>query len=925
MPDWKTEIRTRLAGLNLDAAREAEIVEEISQHLDDRFMELHAKGATQEAASRTALDELTGGELLAAELRRVERPERREPLVFRGTRRNMLEEFLGDLKYAARRLRKNPGFTAVFLLTLAVGMGAVSAVFSIVHGVLLTSPPYPKPEQIVLISPVNTTGEPYAQGSAAGQWQEWRKEAKSFSAMAGYNWGREFLVLSDRSEPVSGLFVSSDFFKVLGVQPQMGRVFLPSEFPALWSGAAPGVVILGHDLWQRQFHGDPNILGRVIRFNNNAGEPNLDTVIGVMPPGLRVLPSPSMSHMPGYDANGQVEFWMPASGPKILGPKSTYWSVAGRLRDGAGLAAAQAELTAIAARQGQADHAFEGITAKAESLITDMNEPARRLLVPLVGAVTLVFLIVCGSVAGLLLARGLHRQGDYAVRCALGAGRWRLFRHSLAESLLLALLGGVLGAALAVAAVKWLKATAGAAIPRLDAVTLGWPVPASCFAAALLVATIAGLAPAFRISRLKPMGANWGGTRTSANRADRRLLGGVAMAQTALTLALLVGAGLLIRTVANLAQIRPGYDTERIASMTVTEMRPGQTTDAVWGRHLTDFNRRALAQVSALPGVRSAAWSWGIPLTGNEFLAAIQTGGGGNLEKFKDEVDVPVRTVSPEYFDTVGLSLLAGRNFGAADNSTNEVNSVIINQAMARQYFRNIDPVGKTFRMILVYSGIKIYRSFVEARIIGVVADSRDATLTRKSEPEFYLSFWQIPTLFRSLVVRTTGDSRSVIAGVQRALRAVDPEVAVEDVKTFEQIRNASIAPQLFTMRLLTGFSILAGALALIGVSGVLSLSVASRHKEMAIRMAVGAPRRSILGLMLREGLNLVGIGVVVGICVALASTGILGTLLFGVEPTDPLTFVTVALLFMAAAAVSCYFPARRATQIDPMEALRAE
>jgi putative ABC transport system permease protein len=840
------------------------------------------------------------------------------------------ETVMQDICFGARLWRRNPGFTVVVLLTLALGIGAVASVFSIVQGVLLKSPPYPKPEQIVLISAVKTTGEPYAQGSAAAEWQEWRQEAKSFSAMAGYTVGKDYLFLSDKGQPVTTMTVTSDFFKVLGVQPQVGRAFLPSDFPALWSGAHPGVVIISHDLWQRQFHGDTNIIGRVIRSNNNAGEPDLDTVIGVMPPDLRVLPSPSMSHMPGYDPDGHVEEWVPAVHPKMLGPKSTYWSIVGRLRDGTGLAAAQAELTVIAARQGQADHTFEGITAKAELLTTYMNDQARRLLIPLSGAVALVFLIACGSVAGLLLARGLQRQREYAVRCALGAGKWRIAGQSFTESLLLALSGGVLGAALAMATVKVLKATAGAAIPRLDAVTLGWPMLVFCFAATLLAAMLAGFAPAFRASRLNATTAAKGGTRTGANRADTNLLRWVAMVQTALTLALLVGAGLLIRTVANLAHLRPGYDTEHIVSMTVTEIRLGQqfeNTNADWGLHVMDFNRRALSQVQALPGVKSAAWAYGLPLNGHEFLADIQTGGNGdvNSEKLKDEVDIPVRTVTPEYFETVGQQLLAGRTFGPAENDTNAVNYAIINQAMARQYFGNTDPVGKTFRMILVFSGVKIYKSFVETRILGVVANASDVALTRKAEPEFYLPYWEIHSLFRSLVVRATGDPRSVISSVQHALRAVEPTVAIEDVKTFEQIRHDSIAPQLFTMRLLTGFSIVAGALALIGIYGVLSLTVASRRQEMAIRIAIGAPRRNILALILGQGLKLVGVGVALGTCVAVASTGVLRSFLFGVEPTDPFTIASVIMLFVLVAALACYIPARRATRIDPMEALRSE
>ena len=496
--------------------------------------------------------------------------------------------------------------------------------------------------------------------------------------------------------------------------------------------------------------------------------------------------------------------------------------------------------------------------------------------------------------------------------------------------MLLVFSGGPLGAALADATVKVLKATGGGAIPRLDSVSLGWQTTFFCFAAALVAAIIAGFVPAIRASRLNLVVATKGGPTSSASRADRRFLACVTMAQTALTLALLVGAGLLIRTVVNLAQIRPGYDTDRIVSMTVTEIRESQQADVAkddqkWYQHFLDFHRRALSQVTALPGVEGAAWSYGIPLTGNQLTAAIRLSGEVNSEKFKDELHVPFCTVTPGYFNIVGLPILAGRNFGPTDTDRNLNGIVMINQAMAKRFFANTDPVGKRFRMAFRNSMMGINRPFVDAEIIGVAADSSDVALTQKAEPEIYGSFWQFRTRFQSLVVRTAGDPRSVIPDIQHALQGVDPTVAIGDVKTFEQIRNDSIAPQLFTMHLLSGFSLMACALALIGIYGVLSLSVASREKEMAIRMSLGSPRRNILGLILGDGLRLVGVGVVIGAVFAFASTRALRALLFGVEPTDPTIFIGVAILFVAVAMVACFIPARRATKIAPMEALRYE
>jgi len=477
--------------------------------------------------------------------------------------------------------------------------------------------------------------------------------------------------------------------------------------------------------------------------------------------------------------------------------------------------------------------------------------------------------------------------------------------------------------------VKALKVVAGVAIPRLDAVTLGWPMLAFCCASAVLAAVIAGLAPALRASGPDPASAAKGGSRSSASQADRRLLAGVAMAQTALTLALLVGAGLLIRTVNNLAQIRPGFDTQRILTMSITEVRHAQQVDGMddekkWAHRFLDFHRRALAQVAALPGVKSAALSWGAPLTGNKWIGSVETDEHTHTGKFKDEVDLPFRAVSPEYFDTVGVTIAEGRNFRSEEAftwpsvNTNLPSVAIINQAMADRFFPKAHPVGKTFRF-------SFGPGWYNAEIVGVAANSLNESLAQAAEPEIYLSYWQFPAGTKHLVVGTTADPRTVIASVQRELRALDPTVVIEDVRTLDRIRDDSIAPQLFTMRLLAGFSILSTALALIGIYGVLSLSVASRRQEMAIRMAVGAQRRNVLGLILGEGLRLVGVGVVIGVGVAFASTRVLRALLFGVESTDLFTLIVTVLLFMAVATLACYFPARRATQIDPMEALRYE
>jgi putative ABC transport system permease protein len=817
-----------------------------------------------------------------------------------------------DLRFALRQLLKKPGFTAMAILTLALGIGAASAVFDLIQGVLLTPPPYPEPEEIVLIKPAKLDGQPYALGSMPAQWTEWRQEATSFEAMAGYIWTFDYLIQPEGSQFFQGMEVTPDYFKVIGTKPLLGRTFLEPDA----SVSGDTVIVLGYDFWRQQFNGDSNVLGRTIKITR-AQTPL--AVVGVMPPGVRFLPAFSNADFPNYDINARVDYWIP-----VTPERSQYseWNVAGRLRDGATLAQAQAELIAIAARQAQAARKLDGITVSAQRLEVELNRDGQRLLLPLLGAVILVFLIACGNVSGLLLARGLQRQQEYAVRCALGAQRVRLFRQALIESLVLSLSGGVLGAILATGTIKVLKAIGGAAIPRLDAVTISWPVLASCFASAILAAIIAGLLPAFRASRLDPAQAIKGaGPTGTANRAERRLLGGAAILQTALTLALLVSAGLLIRTVDNLARSRPGFDTQNILTMNVT------LPD--WdGQKMYDFHVRALERVSSLPGVRNAAFGWGLPLTGDKWFDTVTIEGQPSTDRLANTTTVAKRSVTPDYFDALGIQVVAGRGFRSSDNLANwksrpepaagETPYVcIVNQAMAERYFPNSHAVGRMLR-------VSPWRKR-PCEIVGVVANTRTETLTQSAEPEIYVSFLQGPVFNKHLIVRAASDPQSLIPAVRRELRAVDPTVAIEHIKTFDRIRAESVATQTFAMRLLVGFSIAGSVLALVGIYSVLSLSVGSRRRELAIRMAVGAQHRQLLALIMRQGLKLITLGVVLGTAAAVALARVLSALLFGVGPTDPLTFVSAVTLFTLVALLACWVPARRATKVDPLEALRYE
>ncbi len=807
---------------------------------------------------------------------------------------------MNDLRFAFRQLLRNPGFTAVAVLTLALGIGATSTVFTLIQGVLLTPPPYPQPDRLVLITPARADGQRYTRGWPAAQWQEWKDESKSFEAIAGYGWTFNFLVLPDGSESIEGMAVTREYFKVAGLQPALGRPFDDSDT----SNGRGTSIILGHDLWQRRFGGDRNIIGQAVQISRRS-QPL--TVVGVMPPDVRFLPSPNVTSEPNYNVDAKVDFWMPVQ-PDPNRLKRPDWNLVGRLRPGVTVQQAQAEITAMTARQTRDEPDFAGINAELLPLESHMNSEGRRLLLPVAGAVALVFLIACGNAAGLLLARGLQRQHEYAVRAALGARPLQLCRPVLLESLLLALVGGLVGIGLAVGCIDVLRSLAGAAIPRLDAVRLGWPVIGFCLGAAAVAGLLAGFLPAWRSLGRDAGNELKGGSRTgSVGRTERRLLGGVAAVQIALTLALMVGAGLLMQTVRSLAQIRPGYDTQNVLTMSVTAV----------GTNSAAFHTLALERVGQLPGVKAAAFGWGVPLTGNKWdNATFEIDGQPVTDGVKGQLSLPVRSVTPDYFAALGLKLADGRFFRPTDDR-NAPQVAIINQAMAVRHFPGVNPIGRMLRT----PGNRT--NLIE--IVGVLINTRTDTLTDPAEPELYFCFWQNSAFSKHLALRTQGDPHLLAATVQRELRAIDPTVAVENIKTLEEIRADSVAPRTFAMNLLVGFALVACVLATVSIYGVLSLTVGSRRSEIAIRMAVGAQRADVLRLILGDGLRLAGAGVALGVVVALALSAGLKTYLFGIGAADPVTLLGMVIVVMIITLVTCWIPARRATRVEPLAALRNE
>jgi putative ABC transport system permease protein len=804
-----------------------------------------------------------------------------------------------DVRFAVRQLWKNPGFAAIAVVTLGLGIGAAAAMFGLIQGALLSPPPYADPDRVVLISPTRNDGRPYTRAATIGQWVSWR-QARSIEPPAVYRWTFNFLILPDGSRSMGGMVVTPNYFRVLGIRPMLGREFTDAELGR--PNTPPSAIILGYDLWQRAFNGDPNIVGRTIRMSRM---PAPLPVVGVMPAGIRFLPDPGASSEPNYDLNAFVDFWFGVA-PDETRLTNGAGNTLARLRDGASAAQAQSEIAAISAGLAQSDSTLQGIGATIAPVQDVLNRDGRRLLVPLFGSVALLFFIACANVTGLLLTRGLQRHAEYAMRSALGAARWRLFRQTLTESLVLAMAGALAGAGIAIAIVTGLKTIAGRAVPRADAVDIGWPIFAFGVLAAVIAAAAAGVLPAARAS-LSDRFLALKGSRSTAGRGERRLLGGVATLQIMLTVALLAGAGLLVRTARNLDRMQPGYDTENILAMTVTAMDRQKSTE---------FHKLALDRVASVPGVTRVAFAWGVPLTGNKWSGDVEFPGQSSSSKLADRVTLPLRSISEDYFDVMGMTITEGRAFRRTDGPDAQ-RVAIVNSALASRYFSGRNAVGSYFS----FAG----STDKPIAIVGVVADTRTVDLSQRAEPEVYLPFWQSGAFSKHLVVRASGDPEALASLVRAELRGIDPTSAVERMTTMAEIRRESVATRTFAMRLLIGFAIVATILAVVGLYGVLSLSVNARTKEMAVRKAIGAQGRQIVQLVVGEGSRLVAIGLVLGGIVSVMVGRLLQTLLFDVAPSDPLALGVGTIAFGVLGIAACLLPALRASRVDLMESLRQD
>jgi putative ABC transport system permease protein len=892
MPDWKPEIRQRLAGLGLSPTREVAIVEELAQHLDDCYAELLAGGATEDEAYRAALAELSGSELLTRELRRVERQVAPEPIVLGTTRRrNMIADLWQDLRYGARMLLKQPGFTAVVVLTLSLGIGATATVFSVVDGVLLQALPYRDAAGIVTFSEVDRRNGQSSPVSL-GNFLDLQRRNQVFAEVAAARPWRFEITGQGEPEELSAWLVSDGFFRVLGVNALRGRLFTPEEYRA----GNNQVVVLSYGFWQRRFGARPEVIGEKLSFGNVPF-----TVVGVLPPEVE-FPE-------------KRELWSPFVIPNNAAQARGrgYLPTVGRLKPNTSMAQAQAAVEAIAKQLAvEYPRTNTNTELKAMPLREQLVGHVRPALLVLFGAVGFVLLIACANVANLLLVRGAARQKELAVRLALGATRRRLVRQLLTENLLLAALGTVIGVLLANWGVHFiLRLKEG--LPRAGEVGMNWRVLLFAVLVSGLTALLFGLIPSLQFSAPDLQNVLKEGSQTTTPAGWlRRLRSGLTVAELALALTLLVGAGLLARSFVSLLRVDPGFRSDNVATLQVHIHRnyPKPEQQAA-------FFERALEKISLLPGVQAACAASAPPLIKDSIDVEAKFGIEGRPQPATGEEPTAFHTVvTAGYFETLKIPLRQGRLFNQTDNA-GAAPVAVINDSLARRYWPHENPIGKRIAVQWNQPAVR--------EIVGVVADIRHTGFDSAPRPELFLPHLQQPFGSMAFVVRTVDDTAALLPALKQAIWSVNKDQVIRHSVTLEELISQTLEDRQFNLLLLGLFATIALVLALVGVYGLISSSTGQRLQEIGIRLALGAQREDILKMLMREGAGLIFCGVGLGLVGAFTLTRFLRKLLFGIEPTDPLIFLGISLLLVAVALLACYIPARRATKVDPVNALRYE
>jgi predicted permease len=909
MPGWKPEILRRLAPLKLSPVREAEIADELAQHLEDRYHELLVTGQSEDAAFRTAIDELKGEDFLARNLRPVERDSYREPVALGEGSSNFFAGILQDLRFALRMLRKSPGFTAVAVLTLALGIGANTAIFTIVDAVLLRPLPFKDPSKLVMLNEsLKSLGYPEVPASPPDIAVIERTQ-KSFTSLGAFQ-NKDF-DLSGGGEPerVTAASVSASIFPMLGIQPLLGRTYTEQE-------DKPGthVAVLSYGFWQRRYAGRPDIVGQTIDLDRIPY-----TVIGVMQRTFQFpLPGPKYNNEP-------ADLWVPmAFTPDELQDWGDGYnhSVLARLKPGVTFNQAQADAALVTAEIKRVYplamvKIFNGVTpAIGLTLLHQaVAGPVEILLLVLMAAVGLVLLIACANVATLLLSRAASRSKEIAIRTALGASRMRLIRQMLTEGLVLALAGGALGILIAFWGTGGLLSLVPPSLALPHSASLGGWVLAFVATVSCLTAVVFGIAPAFQVSSVHLQGSlQESGRSGTPSRARHRLQGFFVAAEFALAVILLIGAGLLVRSFSKLLDNSPGFRPDHVLTMSVPLPFEGYSK----ATQVRQFYQQSIERIASLPGVKSVAASNDLPLESadNEVL---------QVEGRPDSA--PGMTVTwalGDYFSTMGIPLIKGRFFTPEDHIGSQPVAVI-NEATAKLLWPGGDALGKR----LGHPFPNMMRT-----VVGIVGDVNDGPLGSKPGPHFYLPYLELPDDYlvygnliipMNLVVRTSTDPASLTSAVVAQIHSLDPQLPVANIHTMDQEMTSSVAAPKFNTFVLGLFAFLALFLAAIGIYGVLAYAVAQQTHEIGIRMALGAQRRDVMRLILVQGARLALVGIAIGLLAAFGLTRLMPSLLYDISASDPLTFAAVAIVLLAVALAACYIPARRAMRVDPMVALRSE
>ena len=806
-----------------------------------------------------------------------------------------------DIQYALRQLLKHPAFSIIAILALALGIGANTAIFSVVNAVLLRPLPYPAPEQLVWIWGTNPLNDIPKENASYPDYADWRAQAQSFQFMGGFAQTAPILTGSEgEPERLPGGYSMGDFFNALGIEPVLGRKFLPEENET----GKNRVVILSHALWQRRFGGDPRIVGQQITISGNP-----HTVVGILPATFQD---------PIPEATKTVQLWLPlaVSDSMRQSRRGDFLNVVARLKPGVKLEAARAEMTGIAARL---EKQYPDTNTQWGVIVQPLHETltgnVRPALLVLLSAVAFLLLIACANVANLLLARASSRQREIAIRAALGASRARVVRQLLTENIVLSLCGGGLGLLVAWWGIQALLALSPGNIPRLGSISIDREVLFFTLAVSVITGVLFGLVPAFTASRPDLNNTLKEGGRSAAESAGgRRLRSALAVAEIALSLVLLVGAGLLIRSFIRLQEVRPGFNPQHLLCLDLSLPSAKYKED----QQTVNFFDQLLATLAQQPGVQSAAVSEGLPLGGGAGFLAFSVE-GRVLARTERTPDAETRVVSPDYFRTLQIPLRSGRLLNERD-VLGAPDAVVVSETLVKKYFHGEDPVGK--RLTFGDPQAKDVQWFT---VVGVVGDVRGISLNEEPYGQIYTSYRQTPRRALTLTVQTAAEPTTMLGTVRAKIWALDRQQPLYNVRTAEQVLEKSIARPRFNMLLITILASVALVLAAVGIYGVISYSVTQRTHEIGVRMALGASAGDVLKLVVGQGMILAGSGVVVGLLAAFAATRIMATLLFGVTATDPATYGGLALLLTSIAFLACYVPARRATKVNPVTALRAE